>query len=264
MVLAYRAMGDHKSALDRASDALKLAGQDAHLQAQGHNLRGSALYALSEKADDKRMRDAESEFRAALAAQADFAPARFNLGTALLKQGRDEDGTRELKRYVEASPTGGDAGRAKEMIEDPRRARETFAPPFSFTATRGGEHVALDDLKGRTILVDVWGSWCGPCKMSTPAIVRLHKKYGEQGVVFLGIAKDREKDFNGYIDNHHLDWPQLLDTSNTVLRQFGITGYPTFIIIDGEGIIRGRRMGWGPDTESWLDSELKKSLKKGQ
>ncbi|HEX6463334.1 MAG TPA: hypothetical protein VFZ98_02725 [Vicinamibacterales bacterium] len=56
---------------------------------------------------------------------------------------------------------------------------------------------------------------------------------------------------------------ELLDTSNSILRQFGVTGFPTFIIIDGDGIIRARSMGWGPEIESRLERELKNSVKKG-
>jgi thiol-disulfide isomerase/thioredoxin len=259
--LAYRALGDPKGALDMAGDALKLAGQDPHQQAQAHNLRGSALYALSAKPDDKHMKEAEAEFRAALAAEDGFQPARFNLGAALLRQNRDEDGLHELNIYVEKAPGGPDAGRAKQLIADPRRARLNFAPPFAFTS-RAGEAIALDDLKGKTIVMDFWGSWCPPCRASTPSLSTLHKKYAEQGVVFLGIARDKEKDFAEYVDTHHVLWPQFLDRSGTVLHQFTITGFPTLIVIDGEGIIRGRKMGWGPEIQSWLEDEIKKSLKK--
>jgi len=263
MVLAYRALGASKNALDAADEALKLAGQDAHRLVQAHNLRGSVLYSLSAKPDDPRMKEAESEFRAALALQDDYQSARFNLGMALLKQSRDDEGVRELRVYVEHVPAGTDTVRAKKIIEDPRRARFTFAPSFSFTS-RGGEAIALDDLKGKTVLIDFWGSWCPPCVQATPSLIKLHKKYAEQGVVFLGIAKDREKDWAGYIDKHHLEWPQFLDSSNTLVHQFAVTGYPTFIIIDGDGIIRGRRMGFGSDVEHWLESEIRDSLKRSQ
>jgi thiol-disulfide isomerase/thioredoxin len=261
MSLAYRGLGDHKKAVDIAGEALKLAGTDPHLLAQAHNVRGRALYALSAKPDDKRMGEAESEFRAALAAEDGFPPARFNLGVALLKQNRDEDGVRELKQYVDQAPAGADVSRAKQMIDDPRRARETFAPPFRFVS-RAGDPVALDDYKGKTVLVDFWGSWCPPCVKSTPSLVKLYRKYAEQGVVFLGVAQYHDKPWATYIDQHHIDWPQYLDSSRVLLRQFSITAYPTFIVIDGEGIVRGRRMGWGPETESWLEDEIKKSLKK--
>lgn len=262
-VLAYRALGDHKGALDMAGDALKLAGQEAHLQAQGHNLRGAALYALSTKPGDKRMQEAESEFRAALAADDGLQAARFNLATALLKQNRDDEGIRELNVYLEKAPGGPDAARAKQLIADPRRARLSFAPPFSFTS-RAGDAIALDDLKGKTIVLDFWGSWCAPCRESTPSLISLQKKYAEQGVVFLGIARDKEKDFGDYVDKHHVTWPQFLDKSETILRQFGINGFPTFVIIDGEGVIRGREMGWGSQIQSRLEDEIKKSLKKSQ
>ena len=167
MALAYRGLGAHKNVLDMCGDGLKLAGDDKVRQAQIHNLRGAALVALSDKPNDKKLQDAEAAFRAALAANESFVAARQNLGIALLKMGRDLEGVRELKAYVETAPKGVDVENARKMIEDPRRAREPFSPEFSFTS-KDGEYIALEDLAGKTVLLDFWGSWCAPCVASTP------------------------------------------------------------------------------------------------
>ena len=131
---------------------------------------------------------------------------------------RDDDGVRELKRYVEVAPPDKDLDFAGEkMIEEPRRARETFAPAFSFTS-KEGEFITLEDLKGKTVVLDFWGTWCKPCLMATPGLLRLHKKYAEQDVVFIGVAvNDQEDAWAAYIEKNKMDWPQFLDKTRKIV-----------------------------------------------
>ena len=128
IALAYRGLGAFKEVLDACKDGLKLAGDDKAHQAQIHNLRGSAHFVLADKPDDEKLRDAEVEFRAALAANASLAAARVNLGTVLLKIHRDDEGLRELREDLDHASDGPAAENARWLIEDPRRAREPFAP----------------------------------------------------------------------------------------------------------------------------------------
>ncbi len=260
MALAYRGLNSHKNVLDLSTDGFKLAGDDKARQAQMHNLRGAALVALADKPNDKKLAEAEKEFRAALAANASLVAARLNLGIALLKMGRDGDGIRELQAYVDSAPPGSGVENARKMIADPRRARELFAPAFSFTS-KDGEEITLEALAGKTVLLDFWGSWCGPCVRSTPDLVNLRRKFVGQPVVFLGIAQDKEDDWKRYVERNSMDWPQYLDTSHRLLRLFNITMYPTYVILDGEGIVRARRSGYSGDTHRWLEHEIGKTLK---
>ena len=260
IALAYRGLGAFKEVLDSCKDGLKLAADDKAHQAQIHNLRGSALSALADKPDDKKLREAEAEFRAALAANASLAAARVNLGTVLLKMQRDDEGLRELKEYVDHAPDGPAAENARRLLEDPRRAREPFAPEFSFT-TREGESVSLERLKGKTVLLDFWGSWCHPCVEATPGLIKLRRKLIGQPVIFVGVARDEEAKWTKYLEKSSMDWPQYLDTDERVSRLFRVDGFPTYIVLDGDGIIRARRTGYGSDTDGWLEREIKKTLK---
>jgi thiol-disulfide isomerase/thioredoxin len=261
MATAYRGLGDHKHVLDATDAALRLAGDNPRLQADAHNLRGSALFALSDKPTDKKMLDAEKEFRAAVDTNGALYNARYNLAMTLFKLGRDEEALRVMQDYVDRVPAGTDTSKAKAILADPRRAHADFAPEFAFTS-REGESFSNEELKGKTVVLDFWGSWCGPCVASMPDMIKLHKKYAEQGVVFLGIAKDKEQDWSKFLEKHNLDWPQYLDASNRVLRQFAITGYPTYIVLDGEGMVRFRKMGYGRDTDGQIEKAIKDALKR--
>ena len=261
MALTYRALGAHKNVADVCADALKLAADDRQ-RAVVHNMRGAAFVALSTKADDKRLQEAQQAFLAALAASETLHAARLNLGITLLKMNHDEEGVRELKRYVETAPTGKDVDFALKLIDEPRRARATFAPDFSFTSQQG-EFITLEDLKGKAVVLDFWGTWCKPCVMATPGLVKLHKKFAEQPVVFISVAEnDREDAWAAYIDKNKMVWPQFLDKTRKMVLPFGVTGYPTYIIIDPEGIVQWRRTGYGDTTDGEVESEIKKALKK--
>lgn len=262
MALAYRGLGAYKNVVDLMGDAMKLAGEDKRLQAKVLNMRGAALVSLAEKPTDKRLAEGEADFRGAIAANPELHSAQLNLGVTLLKMGHDEDGVRELKVYVERAPRGPELENAKRMIEEPRRARENFAPEYSFT-TKDGEFMSSDDLKGKTVVLDFWGTWCKPCLMATPSLVRLQRKYAEQNVVFVGIAvNDQEDAWRAYIDKNKMVWPQFIDKTRKLTMPFGVSTYPTYIVIDGDGVIRARKSGWGMDTDSWLEDEIKRTLKK--
>jgi thiol-disulfide isomerase/thioredoxin len=262
MALALRGLGAHKNVADVCVDALKLAA-DGKERAAVHNMRGAALVALSEKPDDKRLEEAQREFLAAIDANEALHPAYLNLGITLLKMNRDEEGVRALKRYVEVAPKGKDVDFALTVIEEPRRAREVFAPEFSFTSKQG-EFITLEDLKGKTVVLDFWGTWCKPCLMATPDLVKLYKKFSEQGVVFIGVAvNDQEDSWAAYIEKNKMDWPQFFDRSRKIATPFAVVSYPTYVVIDGDGIVRGRQSGYSPmETASWIEDQIKRSLKK--
>jgi thiol-disulfide isomerase/thioredoxin len=262
MALALRGLGAHKNVADVCVDALKLAA-DGKQRAAVHNMRGAALVALSDKPDDKRLQEAQREFVAALEESETFYAAQLNLGVTLLKMNQDEEGVRALKRYVEVAPKGKDVDFALTLIEEPRRARESYAPDFSFTSKQG-EFITLEDLKGKTVVLDFWGTWCKPCLMATPDLVKLNRKFSEQGVVFIGVAvNDQEDSWAAYIEKYQMDWPQFFDKTRKISTPFGVISYPTYIVIDGEGIVRGRKSGYSPtETQSWIEGEIKRTLKK--
>ena len=261
MARAYLGLGAHKSAVDACNDALTHVGDDRLLEAQTRNVRGTALFQLAEKPDDKRLADAESDFRAVIALSDRFPAARYNLGVVLLRANRDEEGIRELKAFLDAGGRTADVEEAKRMIENPRRARESYAPDFSLV-TIDGRHLTLEDLRGKAVLLDFWGTWCPPCRAATPDLVRLNKKMGDRPFVLIGISSDRDEQvLREYVEKNKMDWPQFLDRRRDIHRLFNVSVFPTYVLIDHEGIIRGRKTAYSAETERWLDSQVKKQVK---
>lgn len=134
---------------------------------------------------------------------------------------------------------------------------------FSGKDVKGKEH-QLSDYKGTLVYVDVWATWCGPCKAQIPALKKLEKKFHGKPITFLSISLDKKKDlkkWKDFIKEKNLGGVQLIadDAFNSdVAKAYGIKGIPRFMLFDKEGKVitidapRPSKEG----TEEWLRSML--------
>ena len=259
---AYLGLGAFKNAIQSCDEALKFAGGNPNFELQAHNQRGLALVASAAKAGDPILEQAVTEFQKVLALNDKEPIVSYNLGVALLRLNRDTEGIHELQMFVARAGRTPEAETARRLIDEPRRARENFAPPFSIT-TKNGEYITLDDLKGKVVLLDFWGSWCGPCREATPSLVRYSNKHSSEVFVMIGVAvnESSEQGWREYIDKNKMNWPQYLDSTRKIAALFNVTAYPTYITIDSEGIIRDRRSGWNIEQMNNLDEQVKRAGK---
>ena len=261
MAKAYEGLRALKSAADACTEALKYTNGDTTLETAARNLRGTSNFALAEKHDDKRLKLAEEDFRAVLAMVEGSHIAQYNLGVALMKMRRDEEGTRELEAFVAKAGRTAEVANAKKFIADPRRAREPFAPEFSFT-TYDGEYVSLEDLKGKVVLIDFWATWCPPCLQAVPGLKRLQGRMKEQPFVIVGISADRSRSaWESFIVGKSLNWHQYLDERGQLSRSFNIEAFPTYLLVDHEGIIRHAWRGYSGSVDGDIESKAKKLIK---
>lgn len=112
--------------------------------------------------------------------------------------------------------------------------------------------ISLKALRGKTVYVDFWASWCAPCLRSMPLINELYGKYRDQDFEVVAInVDDPIEDGQDFLLDNPLDYLIAADTDNTVLNEFGVTGMPTSFLIDKDGIIRMVHMGFrGNDIET--------------
>jgi len=262
MAEAYFGLEAYKNVLDSADKMIELAGTNSKLVMQGHNNKGLALQSLAENKDQKKLQASEAEFRMALATGGAPAILHYNLGIVLLQMSRDQEGISELQQYTKLQPTGGATDTARKMIENPRRARENYAPDFSLT-TADGEYLSLDEMRGKVVVLDFWGTWCPPCVESVPSLRTLHKRYAkEPSFVLIGISSDSEEGpWRDFIDKNKMVWPQYWDRDRKIARLFGVRAFPTYIVIDHEGVVRFRSVGasWTHATD--LDDSIRKLVR---
>ena len=147
------------------------------------------------------------------------------------------------------------------MIENPRRAREAFAPRFS-VVTLDRELVDLDSLKGKVVLMDFWGTWCPPCVAAVPTLRDLQRKHAKDAFVLLSVSSDSDEAVvRAFADKNRLAWPQYWDRDRKVQQAFDVRAFPTYVLIDDEGVVRFRTTGGGLHEPLGLEDAIKKALK---
>jgi len=262
MADAYMGLEAYKNVVETSDKIIELAGDDKKLILKAYNTKGRALQTLAERKDQKKLQAAEAAFRQGLTIEGAPPILRYNLGFVLLQLNRDPEGVAELQQYLKLEPKGAYTDSAKRLIENPRRARENYAPDFSFTSAEG-EYVALDELRGKVILLDFWGTWCPPCVESIPDLRNLHKKYSkEPSFMLIGISSDSDDEvWRDFTAKNKMIWPQYRDKDRRIQRAFGVRSFPTYIIIDHEGIVRYQSVGMSWSRAASLDEAIRKHVK---
>jgi len=262
MAQAYHGLEAYKNAAESCDRVLELAPNDPKLRAQAFNLKGIALQTMAGSKDQKHLQEAEAAFRQGLMLNAGVVILQYNLGMALLQQGRDAEGIAELQKYLQVAPGAPNVDQARQLIENPRRAREAYAPDFSIT-TADGEFLSLEDLRGKVVLLDFWGTWCPPCVESVGSMRELHKKYAKDpSFVMIAISVNDEEDtWRAFTTKNQMVWPQYLDREHKIQRAFGIRAFPTYIIIDHEGIVKFRSSGASFMRTANLEDAIRKQVK---
>ncbi len=132
-----------------------------------------------------------------------------------------------------------------------------------------GESIKLSNYSGKVIFVNLWATWCGPCRMETPELVRLHKEYQARGVEFVGLSTEdpdasaqKVRDFmTQYKVDYHIGWATR-EVALTLMQ--GRTSIPQSFIITRDGRIKKRILGFHPQrTPPELKQALEDALAEG-
>lgn len=132
------------------------------------------------------------------------------------------------------------------MLADPRRARAGIAPEFERT-TLEGQQLSLSHLAGRVVVLDFWATWCPPCRTSVPELRELTRKYPTDKLVLISVSADKdEKEWREFVAKKNMDWAQYRDRDHKQLDAFAIRAFPTYLVIDGDGVVQERITGLNP------------------
>jgi len=121
------------------------------------------------------------------------------------------------------------------------------APPVSGT-TLTGQRLNLDSYKGKTVVLNFWGSWCDPCRSEAPVLGTLARQLQPDGVRFVGIdIRDEPDAALAFVQNFNVSYPSLNDPNDQIALEFHSTvppaAIPTTLIIDRSGRIAARIVG---------------------
>ena len=122
-----------------------------------------------------------------------------------------------------------------------------------------GKNVRLSDFKGKPVLIDFWASWCPPCREAIPGIQNLHKTYNDKGLVVLGISMDEGgwDSVKAFASEYGMTY-RILKGTDQVLSEYQVRTIPMVVLVNKEGLIVKRHLGFGGEEE--LEKDIKALL----
>ena len=244
----------------------ELAAQEMVAEAQGARDTALAHYQFGlvlategmQKHKDELYSHSHEELTKALAAHQNFSDAVFLDGRMLALLQQDDAAEARFRQYVKMEGVDDPVRqRALRYIDHPELARARMAPAFAVT-TLDGQHISLDDLQGKVVLLDFWATWCGPCREALPHLRDLAKKFQGQPLVILSVSLDSdEQKWKDFIAKNEMTWPQYRDGGFTspISKLFSVTAIPHTFTIDTDGVLQDEHIGDGS-----IEGKLKKLL----
>lgn len=158
-------------------------------------------------------------------------------------------------KYMEAYPQDPMAASLQGKIQAMQRLAEGAEAPDFTEANPDGKNISLSDFRGQVVMLDFWASWCRPCRMENPNVVKAYNKYHKSGFEILGISLDKTKDkWVAAIAQDGLTWPHVSDLGGWGSKPaalYGVSSIPATFLLDREGKIMARNLR-GPALESKL------------
>jgi len=112
------------------------------------------------------------------------------------------------------------------------------APAFDLPRLDGEGDVTLSSLRGRVVVLNLWASWCGPCRLEAPTLESLWEQYRHRGVVLIGVDhKDARSAALAFDRRFGITYTTVFDPAGTLAAMFGAAGIPTTFVINRQGII---------------------------
>jgi len=257
---------------DSAGDAAQMAAHaaDAKLKAQAEYREGLAFFRLyqaqtiglgsigkDEKHAINALKQAEPPLKLGETDDPGNEPLRMLHGRVLAALKQDEDASREFEACAAATGANPEeCTRARHFAHDVSLARGEPAPAFELT-TMDGKKVSLDSLAGKVVLVDFWATWCGVCARDSDYVQSMFDSFDENRFVLLEVSvDDNESAWRNYVEDKRMHGVQTLDEHKAMQDLFHVAAFPTYLVIDGDGMVRMRAVG----IEADLKGEVRKLL----
>ena len=230
-------------------------------EAEMYNILGVTLYLQNET---QSFEEAVIALQKAIElSKGKVVKAYYNLGFALIKSGKEQEGVAVLKQFIELDPGATEASQARAVVANLKMVDARIAPTFVVKA-HTGEDLALERFRGKVVLLDFWASWCIPCRIDMPEVRKIWKQYGGDRFTIIGINLDSSRPpFEAYMKEEGVTWLQYFDGlgwGNKVARLYGVYAIPHTVLIDQDGVIQATGLR-GEELSEKIGGVLKKLQK---
>jgi peroxiredoxin len=164
-----------------------------------------------------------------------------------------------LLALLVAAACSGDARPSSGAVGEP--APEYAAP------TLDGEMLALGDLRGQVVMLNIWATWCPPCRDEMPGLEALQQQYADQGLQVVGVSIDGRNaagEVRHFLESNGITFTILHDADERVTRTFRTMGVPETYLIDREGRVVKRWIGKIDAESETIQSAVREALAGGQ
>lgn len=136
------------------------------------------------------------------------------------------------------------------------------APAYA-SQTIEGDSISLAALRDKVVLLNVWATWCHPCRTEIPELREIHARYKDRGLELVGVSVDAEGNDDGireFMKEFEMTYPVWRDPGERVSTQFLVIGVPATFLIDREGILRWRKTGPIAPNDTSLTAAIERAL----
>lgn len=133
-----------------------------------------------------------------------------------------------------------------------------LAPDFTLVDLDGNEHT-LSNYRGKVVIIDFWATFCPPCRLEIPHFIQFYNKYKDDGLVILGVGLDREEKLKPFSKAMGITYPILIGDMATA-EKYGIQPIPTTFILNRNGEIKDKIIGYAPGYEDKIRASFLKLL----
>jgi len=119
------------------------------------------------------------------------------------------------------------------------------APDFKAVELPSGRPATIENYRGKVVLLNIWATWCPPCKVEMPSMERLHKKLAGTDFELVAVSVDEEDSsvVNKFVQEYGLTFPVLHDQGGSIRQIYQTTGVPESFVIDRDGVIVKKVIG---------------------
>ena len=148
-------------------------------------------------------------------------------------------------------------------VDETKRVEVGRPAPSYAAVTMAGDSVSLAAQRGKVVLLNIWATWCHPCRTEIPELRAIHARYRDRGLMLIGVSVDADgtdEVIRTFMNDFSMTFPVWRDPDERISTQFLTVGVPATFLIDKAGILQWRRTGPIAPNDTVLMAAIERAL----